>query len=183
MPDLRSTVRPGMRPVDRFWLQVNLEGPVHPIYGKCWQWTGSDHAGRGGWILVDGIQTKASRFSWEIHNGKIVNGLKVLHKCDNPSCVNPNHLFLGTSKDNSQDMASKGRARGGVSGERNSSTKHPELRQGERNGNSRLTSASVSEIRSMYANGSWTYRELALLFGVSEVTVARVVRYRMWKEP
>lgn len=80
----------------------------------CWEWRGSkDSDGYGhleNWDLRR--PEKAHRVSWRIHFGEIPEGIKVLHKCDNPPCVNPDHLFLGTTKDNSRDMVSKKRWRG-----------------------------------------------------------------------
>lgn len=74
----------------------------------CWLWEGA-LAGKYGVIVQDGKNLSAHRYSWELHNGDIPNGLWVLHKCDTPSCVNPDHLFLGTAKDNMQDALRKGR--------------------------------------------------------------------------
>lgn len=92
--------------VERFWLKVaQAEG--------CWLWLGAKgrrgygYLHRGG--KTDRHPIRAHRASWEIHFGAIPAGLWVLHKCDNPPCVNPNHLFLGTRKDNMDDCASKGR--------------------------------------------------------------------------
>ena len=74
----------------------------------CWNWTGSvDSKGYGS--IKDGVTSRAHRVAWKLYKGKIPEGIFVLHTCDNRKCVNPNHLFLGTSKDNVRDMMDKGR--------------------------------------------------------------------------
>ncbi len=75
---------------------------------KCWEWRASTRRGYG-LFKYKGKTTSAHRFSWELYNNKIPDGLLVLHKCDNPPCCNPDHLFLGTQKDNVIDMHNKGR--------------------------------------------------------------------------
>ena len=95
---------------DRFWLMVNKEGPINSKFGECWLW-GKRKKGYGD-IYVDGRNIKAHRYSWVLHNRKIPQGLQVLHKCDNPCCVNPSHLFLGSQDINMKDMASKKRGNG-----------------------------------------------------------------------
>lgn len=90
---------------DRFWLHVDKSG-------DCWLWTGAtDHNGYGKVDYRTPLRRTlgAHRISWMLRYGDIPNGLKVLHKCDNPKCVNPDHLFLGTHQDNMDDMVAKGR--------------------------------------------------------------------------
>jgi len=92
---------------NRFWKKVDKSDGQGPK-GQCWQWIASkDTCGYG--LLKP---TSAHRVSWEIHNGPIPDSLSVLHRCDNPPCVRPEHLFLGTQKDNMQDRLAKGRYRG-----------------------------------------------------------------------
>src|ERR1700730_2840026 len=76
---------------------------------SCWLWTAAKDKDGYGFFSVNGKQTKAHRFSFAHYNGEIPTGMIVCHKCDTPSCVNPDHLFLGTHKINLDDMRSKGR--------------------------------------------------------------------------
>src|ERR1700756_2891954 len=91
---------------DRFWAKV-AKGP------GCWEWQGKRHYKGYGHFTVRGQgrrrTLKAHRVSWELANGPIPEGLHVLHSCDNPPCVNPDHLFLGTDMDNVHDRDAKGR--------------------------------------------------------------------------
>lgn len=101
------------RPIsERFWNKVERNEA-----NTCWLWTGG--TGRNGYgVFTTGTKRDgsirhhvASRFSWELHHGPIPDGLYVCHSCDNPTCVNPAHLWLGTQQDNIMDMRQKGRAR------------------------------------------------------------------------
>jgi hypothetical protein len=109
----------------------------------------------------------AHRFSWELHNGPIPNKLDCLHKCDNPSCVNPEHLFIGTALDNVRDMDTKGRR------VNSSST-------GESNGFSKLTEQQVREMRQRFANGE-KRASLAKSFGIDPTNVWLIVKRKAWR--
>lgn len=92
---------------DRFWSKVVKTD-------TCWIWIGAGSTSKKGYGQIrlpgaKGRQTSAHRVSWILHRGEIPIGLDVLHKCDNPPCVNPDHLFLGTNQDNVNDKVSKGR--------------------------------------------------------------------------
>lgn len=133
----------------------------------CWLWWGHIDALGYGRLVYPG-ESKAHRASWRIHCGAIPDGMKVLHRCDVRSCVNPNHLFLGTQEANVRDMIAKGRQR------------FPTPRHGEANPMSRLTARHVAEIRRRYAAGGITMAELASEYGVATMTVQRALRGTSW---
>lgn len=108
----------------------------------------------------------AHRVSWEIYRGPIPDGLCVCHKCDTPACVNPDHLFLGTQKDNLDDMTKKGRDRKAV---------------GSENGRSKLNSERVAEIKARIVNGDML-KDIAFDHGVDKSTVSQIKRGLIWKE-
>lgn len=142
----------------RFWAKVQKTD-------GCWLWVGAKSGDGYGQIWRDGAFRRAHRLSWEIHNdlipkGNGYHGTCVLHTCDVPACVNPNHLFLGTPADNSADMATKGRAAGG-----------------DRNGRARLTTAQVLEIHSRQ---SQSQRTLAKDFGVSKTQIGHIRSGKRW---
>lgn len=97
----------------RFWRNVLKTD-------SCWEWQGQCDSVRPastkgmrlryGRFQIKGKRFKAHRISWQMHFGPVPSGLNVLHKCDNPPCINPDHLFLGTTRDNSRDMSAKGRS-------------------------------------------------------------------------
>jgi len=147
--------------MDRLWNRTNRES-------GCWIWTGCKNADGYGTISVNGKMHMAHRLSWELTNGPIPNGLFVCHKCDNPSCINPEHLFLGTNKDNMQDKVKKGRKNGGGPA------------RGERNGSAKITKADVLEIRKLHANGI-SGRKIADKFGISDSQVFRIILNQCWK--
>ena len=129
----------------------------------CWNWTGySKCKNWHGTVKVSGKDWQAHRLSWHIHNGAIPLGRLVLHKCDNPLCVNPAHLFLGTQADNCSDMVRKGRQVAPTRKDGN----HPQIR---------IAAEQVDTVRDMYAAGL-TQREIGALFGVSDVAVSKILR-------
>ena len=129
----------------------------------CWEWTA--HKNWLGYGRIGESVTRkilyAHRVSYAIHYGPIPDGLCVLHKCDNPGCVRPDHLFLGTEKDNAIDRQNKGRS-------------NP--RKGEKHGRAKITESNVTEMRRLWASG-WTAKELADKYKISESHTISTVSY------
>lgn len=105
--------------------------------------------------------------SWEFANGPIPAGMKICHTCDNPPCVNPAHLFVGTDADNMADMARKGRA---------SKNLTKVYTRGNEHHNAKLTDEQVGELRREYEAGGTSQSRLAVKFGVSQALVSKIVR-------
>ena len=139
-----------------FWEKVNIKSD-----DECWEYQGGRCMYGYGKIRVDNIQTYTHRFSAKLA-GMNIEDTCVLHKCDNPPCVNPKHLFIGSRADNMKDMWHKGRGR---------ATGNPALRQ------KALNESQVLEIRDLYATGKYSSRKLGPMYNVSYGTILRVVSY------
>ena len=152
---------------ERLWSRVEKRD------GGCWLWQGAKTRPKSGYgtIRGGGRAHLTHRLSWELANGPIPDGLRVLHKCDVPLCVNPAHLFLGTQRDNMEDMAIKGRHK--------SRTAPESVKRGELHPLAKLTRADAEQIRSRRRAGA-TGASLAREFGVSEATISLIVRGKRW---
>lgn len=131
----------------------------------CWEWTAS-LMGRGyGQIKIPGQrrQIPAHRLSYLIHKGEIPVDRQVMHRCDNPRCVNPEHLLIGTCAENQQDMKQKGRST-----------------RGERNTQAILTEAKVRAMKAMLSAGEISQAEIARMFEISPMEVSRIKRGLRW---
>lgn len=94
---------------NRFWSKVNKHGPRAGRLGRCWLWMGGCTQSGYGRFSIHSRMHRAHRVAWELTNGPIPEGICVLHRCDNPPCVRPSHLWLGTAADNQRDCVIKGR--------------------------------------------------------------------------
>lgn len=172
---------------NKFWRRVNKNGPLpdqknHHYTGleRCWQWTGRSLNRGYGSIQFRGRVIKSHRGSYELSIGPIPRGMWVLHKCDNKLCVNPSHLFLGTRKDNVDDMMKKGRHRV-PSGDAHTARLHPErMYRGVQNTASKLDDDKVRSIRIMRSNGEH-FRVIAKRFGVSSRAIVLITQRKTWR--
>lgn len=143
----------------RFWSKVDKgAGPV-----GCWVWTAYTDKGGYGKLRADKVYTAAHRASWELENGSIPEGLCVCHRCDNPPCVNPAHLFLGTMADNMADKVAKGRQTRGFG-----------------HGIARLTTDQVISLRSDRASSGMSYRKLGAKYGISAQHAHSIATGKQW---
>lgn len=152
-----------MRGHQRFWAKVQKTE-------ACWLWTAGTRNGYGRYSLgskSEGVQS-AHRFSYELHKGKIPLGLYVCHTCDNKLCVNPDHLYAGSAKDNMKDSVERNRL-------------NPA--KGSRNGQSVLTEEEVTRLRAQIPKGAAAKQKLAEEYGVSLSTIYKIAQQRRWRTP
>jgi hypothetical protein len=162
-------------PEERFWAKVAKGGTE-----ECWEWQGSrNEHGYGSFGVRNRCTKGAHRVSWEIAHGDIPEGVEVCHRCDNPPCCNPGHLFLGTHADNMGDCKAKGRTARHVG---DALAHCPERRaRGERQGLAKLTWEDARAIRSRFAIGGVTKKALAIEYGVNPSTLADVISEKTWR--
>ncbi len=160
--EARGGVCPNCGAVDHFGARFEDKFVRCPMSG-CWLWTAHTNGGGYGTFKIAGRQVLAHRVSWTHYVGPIQDDLRVLHRCDVRSCVNPAHLFLGTLSDNMRDMVAKGRQVLGA--------------VGEQQWKARLTAAQVLAIRADTRPGPAIARE----YGVCTSTVFRVRRRNGWR--
>lgn len=163
---------------ERLWSKVDKSG-------DCWIWQGSMRPNGYGIIGAWGKSISPHRVAYILTYGEIPDGMLVCHTCDNPACCRPDHLFLGTQKENMADMHAKGRAytgtRGAARGTRNGAHTKPDRRpRGTRNGNAKLTEQTVKEIRARAAAGE-SKKALAREYGVSDTLIGMVAKRKIWK--
>ena len=199
-----------------FWSKISKDGQVQshcPDIGKCWVWLGAvDRRGRGyfGAIINGHRERLASRVAYRLLCGDIRSGLCVLHRCDNPNCVRPEHLWLGTQLDNITDRDKKGRqvsptgnehglrsqpwlaARGEhhgskthperlARGDRHGSKTHPEcLRRGENHPNAKLNPRTVIRMKAMRQHEKLSYGRIGAIFSVTKHTARKAICGMSW---
>lgn len=142
-------------PKQRFLSKVNQLGPIPdhcPEIGRCWEWTASKKRNGYGQFTLNYKNLHAQRASWILFRDDVPLGISVLHKCDNRACVNTDHLFLGTQKDNVRDMYAKSRNR----------------------------AARGADIRDKYSSGKYSQNKLAEMYDVTQPLMGYVVRRETW---
>lgn len=182
----------------RFWSKVDRNGPMPSAYTglttPCAVWVGSKHNQGYGQFKFRNKTWKAHRVAWMMTNdAEIPEGLIICHKCDNPGCVNGDHLFYGTDQDNADDMVAKGRA---CKGERHKllcsqpprhageewRRLHPAKNRprGEKFWKVKLREKDIAEIRDLY-NFGFNQREIGKIYGVGQTAIGGVILRRTWK--
>ena len=145
----------------QFWPKVNLPDDR----SECWTWNAATRGGYGN-LKINQVSIKAHRLSYALAHGVIPGAFIVCHHCDTPLCVNPHHLFLGTSQDNADDMVSKGR-------------QSVANQSGARNGNAKINDAQLEEIRARIAAGE-TNVSIAKDYPIGHAMVSRIRRGRAY---
>jgi len=156
---------------NREWsLQERLEKNIITVQDTgCWEWQAYKNEAGYAIMSLNNKTTRVHRIAYELYNeSKIPNGLIVCHSCDNPCCINPEHLWLGTHADNVNDKVNKGRAMGGSN-------------KGEINPQRILNEYEVLEIREKYSTGNYTQEELGTEYSVSRSAIKMVVNRNNWK--
>lgn len=154
---------------ERFWEKVNKNGSIHPICGQCWEWTGcKNQEGNKGYgvFSVNDTSTYVHRYSYELHYGLFSKEMRICHHCDNRICVNPIHLFIGTTQDNTDDKVKKGRQLKGI-----------DIPQ------AKLTENDVKLIRELRSRGAKVLGPtgLAVMFNVCFQTIYFILSKETWK--
>lgn len=149
--------------IDRFWNKVLIKYKENgdPDFDQCMEWIGGKFDFGYGKFKLFKTHVRSHRFSYEFYNGPIPEGILVCHSCDNPPCVNPTHLWLGTHQDNDQDKVMKGRSTKGI-----------------KNATSKLTEGQVLEIINL--SSIYTEEQIANMFGVASTIINRIKNGKNW---
>lgn len=150
---------------DRFWSNAGITA----ISSSCWIWQLSKNPQGYGQFTIGGHKSMcilAHRASYQLTYGEIPDGVFVCHHCDNPSCVNPAHLFLGTHQENMHDMTQKGRSASNA---------------GEKAGRHKVTESQVLYIRERFSKGGISKNALGRQLGITGTNVAHIIDRKTWK--
>lgn len=146
---------------DRFWRKVSIKNPR-----ECWEWLAAkNNCGYGTFKLTKGKSWLSHRVAYLLEFGEIPKSKYVLHSCDNPACVNPKHLYIGTQFENMRDKSLRGRDYD---------------RNGERNSNAKLTEILVDRLRAEYEKRETTQETLSRKFNISPAQVHNIVARKSW---
>ncbi len=145
--------------IAKFW------GKVVKVDNGCWIWQGAKSKDGYGLFGIYSKVLRAHCLAFILTYDIDITGLCVLHRCDNPPCCNPDHLFLGTDRDNSNDKVAKNRQS-----------------QGETHGTAKLNKIQVAQIRWLYNTGNYTQKQLAFMFYVDSSHIGKIVRNECWKD-
>lgn len=135
---------------------------------SCWEWTRCLHKDGYGQLSYHRKFWLAHRLAWHLARGPIPKGICVCHKCDNPKCINPDHLFIGSHAENMSDMKNKGRRKN--------------INSGELNGRAKISASDAAEIRNKYQSGKTRQVDLAAEYGIAQTVISLIVRGKIWKQ-
>ncbi len=161
--------------MSNFFSKIDETGPTE----SCWNWKGAMQRNYGTLHIQcnkERYQERAHRYSYRLHNGEIPAGMFVCHRCDNPKCVNPHHLFLGTTQDNMDDMVAKRRS---SRGEKHIKLMKARNLRGDKNPSTKLTAENVRQILEIKAQGK-TNKEIAKIFGVTATAIYYIFSGYNW---
>jgi hypothetical protein len=179
-------------------VRKKISSKVEITESGCWNWMAARTKRGYGLIKVDGKMYRAHRVSFRAFVGDFPSEMFICHHCDNPSCVNPEHLFVGTASDNVQDCKAKGRLNRATGtshgsythpermarGLKNWAHSHPGANGGEKNGQAKLDQSTVNSIRSDYLKNSTrgSIASLSRKYGISRAQISNIVNCRSWKK-
>lgn len=149
-------MKPDDKVLKRFWSKVKKTD-------GCWEWTGSINNKGYGNVRIYNKLWLPHRVSYIISCGEIPENMHVCHRCDNPKCVTPKHLFLGSAKQNAADKVTKNRQSKGVT-----------------HGGHKLSEKEVKEIRKLYLGGGESHRSLAAKYNVTYGLISYILHYKIW---
>lgn len=169
MPELSEAEK------NMFWSKVAFTANPN----LCWEWQSSKRpSGHGFFSVKKGTYYAASRISYYLSYKKHIDDLVICHKCDNPKCCNPSHLFSGTQLDNMRDKVNKGRQ---PIGENHYAVKIDGAQRGSKNNRSKLLEADVIKIRAEYIKNVVTMKMLSIKYNVCLMAISDVLKRRNWK--